>query len=100
MPNAETMSGTATSGRFGLHRIDELTWEIREVRLPTYAARPVAHVTVSEDDEVEVIWSAPLPLPTTFATPSDALDSLEFWSGSSPGSTKPILIPHYPPPPH
>ena len=94
------MTDTAITHRFALHRIDEVTWEIRDSRLPVYAARPVAHITISDDDQVEVIWAAPLPLPVTYATLEDALGSLEDWAHRQPGVTKPIPIPHFPPPAH
>ena len=86
--------------RFALHRVDEDTWVIRDAHIPDYAARPVAHITVTDDDQVEVIWSAPLPLPVTFATLADALDSLEDWTRRQRGATKPTPIPHFPPPTH
>ena len=96
--DVENMMRPAVTARFALHRVDAVTWEIRDARLPTYAARTIAHIAIADNDEVEVIWSAPLPLPTTYATPSDALHSLEHWSDSAPGSTKPVFIPAFPPP--
>lgn len=96
--DTEPAKRAATTPRFVLHPIDDVTWEIRDARMPDFAARTVAHVAMGDNDEVEVIWSAPLPLPTTYATPNDALDSLEYWSESEPGSTKPVSIPAFPPP--
>jgi hypothetical protein len=94
------MSDTTITHRFALHRIDQVTWEIRDSRLPAYASLPVAHISVGDDDQVEVFWSAPLPLPVAYATLQDALDSLEDWAHSQRGATKPIPIPHFPPPAH
>jgi hypothetical protein len=92
------MKDTTPDRRFALHRIDDSRWVIRDARLPEFAARPIAHITMFEDDDVEVIWSSPLPLPVVFATPEDAVSSLEQWSRGRTGSTKPIPIPHFPPP--
>ncbi|MET0781765.1 MAG: hypothetical protein ABWY26_13345 [Microbacterium sp.] len=86
--------------RYALQRVDGTRWVIRDANLPGYAARAVAHITVTEDDQVEVIWAAPLPLPVTFATLEDALESLEDWIHRQRGATKPIPIPHFPPAAH
>ena len=45
-------------------------------------------------------WGVPLPLPVTFARSQDVLDSLDEWAHRKRGATKPIPIPHLPPPPH
>jgi len=37
------------------------------------------------------------PLPVIYATPQDALESLEAWERGREGATKPIPIPHFPP---
>jgi hypothetical protein len=92
------MTETRPVRRFALHRVDESRWVIRDAHLPDFAARPVAHITMFEDDDVEVVWAAPLPLPVVFATPQDAVESLETWARGRRGATKPIPIPHFPPP--
>ena len=94
------MTDDTFTRRFGLQRVDATSWVIRDAHQPEYAARAVAHITVTEDDQVEVIWAAPLPLPVTFATIEDAVDSLEDWTHRQRGATKPIPIPHFPPPAH
>ncbi|SFR92415.1 hypothetical protein SAMN04487846_0646 [Microbacterium sp. cf046] len=94
------MTGTASAHRFAVHQIDAYRWEIRDSQRPAYASRTVAHLTVTDDDQVEVVWGAPLPLPVTFATVEDAVDSLEEWAHRQRGATKPIPIPHFPPPAH
>ena len=97
----DAMTDTASVHRFAVHRIDHRTWVIRDSQLPGSAARPVAHMTLTDDDQVEVSWGAPLPLPVSYATVQDAVDSLEDWvHGQQQGSTKPIPIPHFPPPAH
>lgn len=92
------MTDAASDNRFALQRIDDSRWVIRDAGMPAYAARPIAHITMFEDDDVEVVWTAPLPLPVVFATPQDAVESLETWSRGRRGPTKPIPIPHFPPP--
>lgn len=83
--------------RFALHRIAESRWVIRDAHM-TDVARPVAHITLVEEDDFEVVWASPLPLPAVYASPEDAVSSLETWSRGRRGSTKPIPIPHFPPP--
>jgi hypothetical protein len=94
------MSDTTVSRRFALHRVDERTWMIEHIDGAAHATDPVGHVTVTEDDQVEVRWDMPVPLPVLYATLEDALESLEDWAGRPRGATKPIPIPHFPPPPH
>ena len=70
---------------------------IVDAQAPEFAVRPLAHITVDDDDVAEVTWTAPLPLPVRYATPEDALESLEAWERGGEGATKPIPIPHFPP---
>jgi len=86
------------SGRFALRRTVEQTWMIVHAQAPEFAVRPLAHIRVDDDDVAEVIWTAPLPLPVSYATPEDALESLEAWERGRAGATKPVPIPHVPPP--
>lgn len=86
--------------RFTLQRIDERTWMIEHLDSAARETDPVGHITVTEDDQVEVRWDMPVPLPVLYATLEDALDSLEDWAGRPRGATKPIPIPHFPPPRH
>ena len=85
------------SGRFALRRTVDETWMIVHARIPEFAVRPLAHITVDDDDVAEVVWTGPLPLPVRYATPQDALESLEEWERGRPGATKPVPIPHFPP---
>jgi hypothetical protein len=75
----------------------EQAWMIVDTQAPEFAARALAHITVDDDDVAEVTWTAPLPLPVSFASPEDALESLEAWERGGEGATKPIPIPHFPP---
>ena len=89
--------GAGAPGRFTLRHTVEDTWVIVHARAPEFAVRPLAHITVGDDDVAEVIWTGPLPLPVSYATPQDALESLEAWERGREGATKPIPIPHFPP---
>ena len=93
------MSDTATR-RFALQRLDERTWTIELIDSAASEADPVGHVLLTEDDHIEVTWDMPIPLPVLYATLEDALESLEDWAARPRGATKPIPIPHYPPPRH
>jgi hypothetical protein len=95
-PNVDEPGAVAPS-RFTLRHTVEDTWVIVHARAPEFAVRPLAHITVGDDDVAEVIWTGPLPLPVSFATPQDALDSLEAWERGGPGPDKPVPIPHFPP---
>jgi hypothetical protein len=86
-----------SSRRFALRRTVDKNWIIVHAHVPEFAVRPLAHITIDDDDVAEVIWTAPLPLPVMFATPQDALQSLEEWERGREGATKPIPIPHFPP---
>lgn len=89
--------GARAADKFALQRTTQQSWLIVHARAPEFAVRPVAHITVDEDDVAEVIWAVPLPLPVSYATPQDALESLEAWERGHHGSTKPVPIPHFPP---
>ena len=93
------MSDTVTR-RFALQRIDERTWVIELLDSAASETDPVGHVALTEDDHIEVTWDMPIPLPLIYATLEDALESLEDWAARPRGATKPIPIPHYPPPRH
>jgi hypothetical protein len=86
-----------SSARFALRRTLDDNWIIVHANAPESAVQPLAHIRLDDDDVAEVIWTAPLPLPVMFATPQDALESLESWDGGRRGATKPIPIPHFPP---
>ena len=90
------MTDVASGTRFALERVDDRSWIIRDTR--PGRSRPVGRMLVSEDDDVEIVWAPSVPLPVVFATPEDALESLENWARGGRGATKPIPIPHFPPP--
>lgn len=85
------------SRRFALRRTVDRDWVIVHAGAPEFAVRPLAHITVGDDDVAEVIWTAPLPLPVSYATPQDALESLETWERRNSVATKPVPIPHFAP---
>ncbi len=95
------MSSTPKSTRrrrFALRRTVDRDWMIVHAGAPEFAVRPLAHITIDDDDVAEVVWTAPLPLPVVFASPQDALETLESWERTGGGAAKPIPIAHFPPP--
>lgn len=94
------MADTTSTRRFAVQRIDHRTWLIKDIHDPVYAAHPLGRITMTEDDQIEVTWDAPVPLPVLYATLEDVLEDLEAWARRPRGATKPIPIPHYPPPAH
>lgn len=89
---------TSRRRRFALRRTVDRTWMIVHAGAPEFAVRPLAHITIDDDDVAEVVWTAPLPLPVVYATPEDALETLESWERRGEGAAKPVPIPHFPPP--
>ena len=92
------MSESPAARRFKLRTLDERAWLICEVGEDDRASRTVAHLTMTDDDNVEVVWSHSIPLPASYGSAGDALEHMETWSAGHIGSTKPIPIPHMPPP--
>lgn len=92
------MSGRTSDPRFALQRIDDHTWVITGAPARGSDTRAIAKITLTEDDDVEVRWAGDLPLPITYVSARDALESLEAWAGPR-RATKPIPIPHFPPVP-
>ena len=94
------MTETTLTHRFALEQVDPSTGVIRDRHATDAAAPPIARLTLNEYEQVDVAWGVPLPLPVTFANLQDAVDSLDEWAHRKRGATKPIPIPHFPPPPH
>lgn len=92
------MIESPSATRFKLRAVDEHAWLICEVSQDDHPGRTVAHLTLTDDDNVEVVWSHSIPLPASYASARDALEHLVTWSARHIGSTKPIPIPHIPPP--
>ncbi|MCR2810988.1 MULTISPECIES: hypothetical protein [unclassified Microbacterium] len=93
--------GAGAPQRFVLARVDARHWVIHDRRSGTASAGVAARLSVSDDDdEVHVTWFSVTPLPIVYATPGDVLTSLEMWQSRPHGGTKPIPIPHFPPPRH
>ncbi|GAA3215981.1 hypothetical protein [Microbacterium terregens] len=91
-------NGSGVPRRFVLLRQDGQNWVIHDRESHRATTRVAARITVTEDDEVHVTWLAVTPLPVVYATPEDVLASLEMWQARPHGGTKPIPIPHFPPP--
>ena len=91
---------TVQSGqvRYALAQTGRRSWTIHDLTLLALTIHPVAELRVTENDDVEVEWMTPTPLPVRYATLQDALDDLILWERRGRGATKPIPIPHHPPP--
>lgn len=92
------MSEGPSATHFELRKVDERAWLICEVGEDDLAPRAAGHLTMTDDDNVEVVWSHRIPLPASYASAADALEHVKTWSARHAGSTKPIPIPHIPPP--
>jgi hypothetical protein len=92
------MMSDSNSGRFTLHRIDDRGWVIRDTD-GTTRGDAVAELTLTDEDLINVRWCRPVPLPVIFAAAEDVVESLQMWAKGRTGPTKPIPIPHLPPPP-
>ncbi len=68
-------------------------WEIR-----TVDAALIAHIVMTDDDQVRVTWYRSIPLPPVYTTAHVALVDLVMWESRPRGGTKPIPIPHLAPP--
>jgi hypothetical protein len=94
------MADTISARRFALQWVDQRTWLITDIHNPGYGAHPLGRIIVTDDDQVEVTWDAPVPLPVLYSSLEDVIESLEEWAHRPRGATKPIPIPHFPPPAH
>jgi len=94
------MTDTTSTRQYALQRVGRRRWLVKDVRHPQSAAPPLGRATLTEDDQVEVSWDASVPLPVLYATLEDVLENLEEWAHRPRGATKPIPIPHFPPPAH
>jgi len=81
--------------QFVLSQLSNRTWAIED---EGPSARVVAEITLTDEDDVTVIWVDGTPLPTRYRTPQDVLADLKFWKQRPRGGTKPIPIPHLSPP--
>jgi hypothetical protein len=91
-------AGSRGTRRFALRPTIDGDWIIVHAGAPEFAVRPLAHISIDDDDLAEVVWTGPLPLPVMYATVEDALHTLESWERGDDGASKPVPIPHYPPP--
>lgn len=66
------MSESPAARRFKLRTLDERAWLICEVGEDDRASRTVAHLTMTDDDNVEVVWSHSIPLPASYGSAGDA----------------------------
>ena len=94
------MAGDVRDDRYVLIRMDEQSWAIHDLTLSAPAAHPVAelHASGDDDDTIVVMWITPTPLPVRYARAEDTIADFVLWERRALGVTKPIPIPHRPPP--
>lgn len=84
---------------FDLRRVSEREWVIYDRRFAMNDARcVVACVWNADDDDVEVVWLDGHALPTRYASVDAVMADLTVTSQRRAGGTRPIEIPHLPPP--
>jgi hypothetical protein len=84
------------SGHYELRRVNEMEWIITDRRYHAHdSRRTVARIFEVDTNECEVVWLRDLPFRTVYASALDALGEL---TAAAPRHTKPIHIPHTPPP--
>lgn len=85
--------------RYALHRTGAQTWTIEDhTQAPGRPERVLARIGASSENYVDVEWTAGIPLPTHYMTARYALEDLTRWAATPRGPTRPIPIPHFPPP--
>ncbi|HYJ48460.1 MAG TPA: hypothetical protein VEX12_00970 [Microbacterium sp.] len=87
-----------TSQRFVLQRLGGRNWVIRDHGRRRDTSDVIAQIALTDDDDFEVAWLDHIPLPGRYSTPEDAVADLQVWKDRQRGSTKPVPIPHFPPP--
>ena len=94
------MGDEGSEDRYVLRRLSEQSWAIHDLTLAAPAAHPVAELRASADDDdtVVVMWLTPTPLPVRYVSAEETIADLVLWERRAQGVTKPIPIPHSPPP--
>ena len=84
---------------YELRRVSDREWLIYDVRFPMNDARClVACIWQSDEDEAEVVWIDGRSRPTTYVSPEAVMEDLTLAAVGGSGGTRPIEIPHLPPP--
>lgn len=85
--------------RCALRRVSRSEWVISDLRYPPDDSRhAVARVYELDETEVEVVWLRDLPLATRYGSALAVLDDVQRMLSVS-RATRPVAIPHLPPPP-
>lgn len=87
--------------RFELRRVSAHEWLIRDHQHPSNDAESVVaciHMADDDEDEVEVVWLRRTLLPVRYISATAVLDDFRIWQVRRDRSTRPVVIPHLPPP--
>ena len=88
----------AVQHAYELTAVDDETWIIRDrVHGPRDPEHHVAALHQGEDDEIEVLWTRPTPLPVRYSSPQAVLEDLIRWSRRPFGGRRPVPIPAFRP---
>lgn len=83
---------------YELTSVDETHWTIRDrAHGPRDPENLVASLRHDDDDEIEVLWTRPTPLPVRYASPQAVLEDLIRWSRRPNGGRRPVPIPAFRP---
>lgn len=84
---------------FDLRRVSDREWVIYDRRFALDDARcVVACVWHTDDDDVEVVWLDGRAMATKYASVDSVMADLTTAAQRVAGGTRPIEIPHFPPP--
>jgi hypothetical protein len=88
-----------TAGQFEVRRVSHREWVIYDVRFERDDARcVVACVRETDDEDAEVVWLGGRMMPTRYASVDAVIEDLTTATLRRRGGTRPIEIPHLPPP--
>jgi hypothetical protein len=88
-----------TAGQFEVRRVSDSEWVIYDVRFARNDARcVVACVRETDDQDVEVVWLGGRMRPTRYASVDAVVEDLTTAALRRHGGSRPIEIPHLPPP--
>lgn len=92
----------SSTSQFELQKVDQSTWIVRNHDIPaTDSQHVVACITESAVHGVDVLWLLPAGLPTHYPSARAVLDDLVRRDRRISRRTRPVAIPHFPPPhPH
>lgn len=82
---------------FAITRVDDRNWVVQNHRFAPGDPRHVVGAIREDDDEFEVVWLQPMPLPARYISLDAVMDDLQICTRRQRGGTRPVPIPHMPP---